>query len=92
MKTKTKTAAVFLWILSCAVTIGAEAQPKSTNIVFILTDDQGVWAAGCYGNPEIRTPNIDRLADGGMTLIVEEWRSSRDGEEPVTVFVYRKVL
>jgi len=33
-----------------------------------------------------------RLADGGMTLIVEEWRSSRDGEEPVTVFVYRKVL
>ncbi len=36
------------------------------NIVFILTDDQGVWAAGCYGNPEIRTPNIDRIAATGM--------------------------
>ena len=36
------------------------------NIVFILTDDQGVWAAGCYGNPEIRTPNLDRLAAAGM--------------------------
>ena len=36
------------------------------NVVFILTDDQGVWAAGCYGNPEIRTPNIDRLAEHGM--------------------------
>lgn len=36
------------------------------NIIFILTDDQGPWAAGCYGNEEIRTPNIDRLADTGM--------------------------
>ena len=35
---------------------------KKTNVVFILTDDQGIWAAGCYGNPEIRTPNIDLLA------------------------------
>ncbi len=38
----------------------------STNVVFILTDDQGIWAAGCYGNPEIRTPNIDRLARTGI--------------------------
>ena len=37
-----------------------------TNVVFILTDDQGVWAAGCYGNAEIRTPNIDRLAAEGV--------------------------
>ncbi len=36
------------------------------NVVFILTDDQGIWAAGCYGNPEIRTPNIDRLAATGL--------------------------
>lgn len=37
-----------------------------TNVIFILTDDQGIWAAGCYGNPEIRTPNIDRLAATGV--------------------------
>ena len=36
------------------------------NVVFILTDDQGVWAAGCYGNDEIRTPNIDRIAETGV--------------------------
>ena len=36
------------------------------NIIFILTDDQGPWAAGCYGNRELRTPNIDRLAATGM--------------------------
>ncbi len=35
-------------------------------ILFILTDDQGVWAAGCYGNPEIRTPGIDRVAATGI--------------------------
>lgn len=39
---------------------------KKTNVVFVLSDDQGIWAAGCYGNPEIRTPNIDRLAATGM--------------------------
>ena len=39
---------------------------KKTNVVFVLSDDQGVWAAGCYGNPEIRTPHIDRLAATGM--------------------------
>ena len=38
---------------------------KKTNVVFILTDDQGVWAAGCYGNAEIRTPTMDRLAAEG---------------------------
>jgi len=36
------------------------------NIVFILTDDQGVWAMGCAGNKEIRTPNLDRLAKTGV--------------------------
>ena len=39
---------------------------EHTNVLFMLTDDQGVWAAGCYGNPEIRTPNMDRLAESGM--------------------------
>ncbi len=40
--------------------------PARPNVIFILTDDQGPWAAGCYGNPEIRTPNIDALAESGV--------------------------
>ena len=36
------------------------------NVICILTDDQGIWAAGCYGNTEIRTPNIDRIASTGI--------------------------
>ncbi|MFP3905357.1 MAG: sulfatase-like hydrolase/transferase [Armatimonadota bacterium] len=42
-------------------------EPNSApNVIYVLTDDQGPWAAGCYGNDEIRTPNIDRLADTGI--------------------------
>ena len=36
------------------------------NVIVILTDDQGCWAMGCAGNPEIRTPNLDRLAATGI--------------------------
>jgi uncharacterized sulfatase len=35
------------------------------NIVFLCTDDQAQWATGAYGNREIKTPNLDRLARGG---------------------------
>lgn len=38
---------------------------KQPNIIFILTDDQGPWAAGCCGNDEVRTPFIDQLASEG---------------------------
>ncbi|ALE04934.1 sulfatase [Arthrobacter sp. ERGS1:01] len=38
------------------------------NIVFILSDDQGPWALGCAGNPEIRTPHLDALAAEGTRL------------------------
>ena len=39
---------------------------KNPNIILILTDDQGYWSLGCYGNREIRTPNIDALAERGV--------------------------
>ena len=36
------------------------------NIVFILADDMGEWALGCSGNPEVRTPNLDAIAESGL--------------------------
>lgn len=44
----------------------ASRNKQRPNIVFILSDDQGVWANGCYGNEEIQTPNIDSLAENGI--------------------------
>jgi len=35
------------------------------NVLFIITDNQSPWTLGCYGNREIRTPSVDRLAAEG---------------------------
>ena len=44
----------------------ASTAAKRPNIVFLLADDLGYGDLGCYGQAEIKTPNIDRLAAGGM--------------------------
>jgi choline-sulfatase len=43
----------------------AAAANAPLNLVFILTDNHGAWTLGCYGNKEIRTPHIDKLAAEG---------------------------
>ncbi len=37
------------------------AETGQPNVILILTDDQGYGDLSCHGNPDIRTPNIDRL-------------------------------
>lgn len=39
---------------------------RPPNLVFILTDNQGSWTLGCYGNKDIQTPHIDKLAAEGI--------------------------
>ncbi len=36
------------------------------NIILLMTDDQRWDNFGCYGKPEFKTPNIDRLAEQGV--------------------------
>ncbi|MBI3680830.1 MAG: sulfatase-like hydrolase/transferase [Acidobacteria bacterium] len=43
--------------------------PSRPNILLILADDLPAWALGCYGNKEIRTPNIDLLARSGTRFL-----------------------
>lgn len=49
-------------------TLTANGQKKNTqpNILFILCDDMGYGDLGCYGQPFIRTPHIDTMANEGM--------------------------
>ncbi|MFG0240554.1 MAG: sulfatase, partial [Gimesia chilikensis] len=51
-------------VLTCLVSQAAEQQPP--NIVLILADDLGYGDLACYGNKQVQTPHIDRLAAGGL--------------------------
>lgn len=42
------------------------AQTEHPNIIFIMADDLGYGDIGVYGQKQIQTPNIDRLAQEGM--------------------------
>jgi arylsulfatase A-like enzyme len=44
----------------------AGAPAHGPNIIFILADDLGYGGLGCYGQKQVQTPNIDRLAAQGM--------------------------
>ena len=44
----------------------AAADAAPLNVVLIVADDLGWGDLGCYGQKKIPTPNIDRLAAGGM--------------------------
>lgn len=44
----------------------ASANANNPNIIIILADDLGYGELGCYGQNKIKTPNLDRLAAGGM--------------------------
>ncbi|WDE98902.1 sulfatase-like hydrolase/transferase [Lentisphaera profundi] len=44
----------------------AESSVDKPNIIFIMLDDLGKEWVGCYGAEDIKTPNIDALAAGGM--------------------------
>lgn len=52
-------------VLLSSLAFFAAAQQKP-NVIFILADDMGYGDLGCYGQKRIETPNIDRLAAGGM--------------------------
>jgi len=38
------------------------------NIVFLFADDQNTYSLGCYGNKDVRTPNMDQLAQEGVVF------------------------
>lgn len=54
---------------ACANLLAGEAsktKAKKKNVIFILIDDMGWTDLGCYGSKFYETPNIDKLAAGGM--------------------------
>lgn len=55
-----------------ATVAAPEPAAERLNIVFIMADDHAVQAVSAYGHPIsglAPTPNIDRIAEGGMTFL-----------------------
>ena len=46
-----------------------KAQDAKPNVIFIFADDMTYEGAHGLGNPELKTPNIDRLIAGGTTFV-----------------------
>lgn len=55
----------FCALLAVSLSRFAAAQDKP-NVIIIFNDDQGYRDLGCFGSPNIKTPNIDAMAREGM--------------------------
>jgi len=49
--------------VTSAAALGAQQKP---NVILIMTDQQSAQALSCAGNPDVKTPNMDRLAEHGV--------------------------
>ncbi len=62
----------FLRLLVLGILAGSQApaaEPRSRpNVVVFLADDLGYGDLGCYGHPQIQTPNLDAFARQGVRL------------------------
>lgn len=55
------------WILAFLITAAALCPAaEKRNVLFLISDDLGAQALGCYGNKDVHTPHIDALAKRGM--------------------------
>jgi arylsulfatase A-like enzyme len=66
-----------VFVCGVLVLLGAEvssrqrrtpAQVARPNVILIMSDDMGYADLGSYGGTDIKTPNLDRLARGGVRL------------------------
>jgi len=53
-------------LLLLSLLIAGSAFAARPNIVFLFVDDMGYGDIGCYGAPDAKTPNLDRLAKEGV--------------------------
>ena len=59
---------MLLTVLVLSLHTGAQCLADQPNVLFIYVDDLGYGDLGSYGHPVIETPNIDALAQEGMTF------------------------
>lgn len=66
-----KTKNLFIWCLALlcnVIPLLAQSTSVKPNIVFVITDDQGMGDLGCTGNPYVKTPHIDKFYNDAVRL------------------------
>lgn len=58
--------ALILFLFSCQKQPKQNAESTKPNIIYILADDLGYGDLSCYGQQHFQTPNLDKMAVGGM--------------------------
>ncbi len=53
-------------VILALLAIAPAAAAEKPNIIYIMVDDLGYGDLGCYGQQQIKTPNIDKLCAEGM--------------------------
>ena len=53
-------------ILGIMIPVSVFAKQEKPNIILIMTDQQSADAMSCAGNPDLYTPNMDKLASRGV--------------------------
>ncbi len=48
--------------------MSAESSAQRPNLLFIISDQHNPSVTGCYGDPIVETPHLDRLAERGVVL------------------------
>lgn len=66
-----KTTILYLILISSFLPACQQQKPEQQdstlkNVVVIVGDDHAYTTLGCYGNPKIKTPNLDKLASEGV--------------------------
>ena len=56
----------FLSSSAAALAAPLAAAARKPNIVILLADDMAYGDLGCFGNPGIRTPHLDRMCAEGV--------------------------
>jgi len=62
------TTSLFLQASYGSLLYAADDAPSRPNIVFLFADDQNTLSVGCYGNKDVKTPNMDQLARDGVVF------------------------
>jgi len=58
----------FVSSLFAGVAGAKSLESRRPNIIYLMADDQNVGSVGCYGKPEVVTPNMDKLGSDGVVF------------------------